>query len=93
MPQIRVMDDDLGLATEVVDRLVQLLTRTDSGLRAGSVTRLRHRSGGGRFVLDVMPDDSGREEHWEPIRVQAERVDRDGASRCTPRGLPPGGGG
>ncbi|GAA3559742.1 hypothetical protein GCM10022419_045440 [Nonomuraea rosea] len=55
MPQVRVMDDDADLAAEVVEQLVELIARADSGLRAGSITRLRHRGGGGRFVVDVEP--------------------------------------
>lgn len=67
MTQVRVMDDDADLAREVLDRLLAAVERPGSGLRAGSVTQLRHRGGGGRFVVDLAPDDG-------PLRAEAERV-------------------
>lgn len=86
MVQVRVMDDDGELAAEVAARLVRLLHSEASDLRAGSVNQARHR-GGGRFFLDVMPDD------WAPsgpVRVRAERVDRALARRTARRrALPP----
>jgi hypothetical protein len=91
--QIRVMDDDPGLAREVLDLLLRCVAREDSGLRAGSVTELRHRGGGGRYVVDVMPTGQTVRPAGGPVWVDAERVDdrparRPGRGRGG-RALPP----
>ncbi|MFF4647479.1 hypothetical protein [Streptomyces sp. NPDC001389] len=52
MVQLRVMTDDRMLGEEVLEVLLPLL-RACTALHAGEPTRLSHRGGGLRVVLDV----------------------------------------
>ncbi|MFG3229892.1 hypothetical protein ACGF07_34605 [Kitasatospora sp. NPDC048194] len=54
MVQLRVMTDDRVLGERVLELLQQAL-EDSAGLVASEPTRLTHRSGGLRVVLDVQP--------------------------------------
>lgn len=54
MVQLRVMTDDRELGEEVLEVLLPLL-KACTALQAGEPTRLSHRGGGLRVVLDVQP--------------------------------------
>jgi hypothetical protein len=71
MVQIRIMTDDRERGEQVVDVLLPLL-QACAALQVGEPTRLHHRGGGLRLVLDVQPDTT----------AYSVRVDRaDGPSR------------
>ncbi|MFD8146098.1 hypothetical protein [Streptomyces sp. NPDC059708] len=81
MVQLRVMTDDAALGEEVLAVLVPLL-RACTALRVGEPTRLTHRGGGLRVVLDVQPAD--------PSPVRVERVTPPDSPRRRARAaLPP----
>ncbi|MEV4093813.1 hypothetical protein [Streptosporangium saharense] len=69
MPQIRLMGDDAAHVECVLEILLPLLATSPDPV-VGDPTRLLHRSGGGRIVLDV----SARRRE-DPIRVQVEATD------------------
>ncbi|MFJ4343568.1 hypothetical protein [Streptomyces sp. NPDC088915] len=86
MVQIRVMTDDRERGERVVEILLPLLEAC-TALQAGEPTRLTHRGGGLRLVLDVQPAEG----------VTGVRVEREGAPARPPRAprrraLPRGGG-
>ncbi|MFI1890394.1 hypothetical protein [Streptomyces jumonjinensis] len=93
MVQIRVMTDDAELGEDVLAVLLPLL-RSCTALRTGEPTRLGHRGGGLRAVLDV--------QLAGPPAVRVERVSQASPDRATARegavrsprrraALPPGG--
>ncbi|MEU6593272.1 hypothetical protein ABZ923_29285 [Streptomyces sp. NPDC046881] len=83
MVQIRVMTDDRERGERVVDILLPLL-QACTALRAGEPTRLSHRGGGLRLVLDVQPTEG-------PASVRLDRDDTPARTSPTPgrrRALP-----
>ncbi|WP_341485509.1 hypothetical protein WJ438_40640 (plasmid) [Streptomyces sp. GD-15H] len=85
MVQIRVMTDDRERGERVVEILLPLL-QACTALQAGEPTRLSHRGGGLRLVLDVQPTEG-------PAGVRLEREDTParpprapGRRRALPRG-------
>ncbi|MFE5730209.1 hypothetical protein ACFQ7A_04755 [Streptomyces sp. NPDC056528] len=81
MVQIRVMSDDKALGEKVLAVLLPLLEAC-TALEAGEPTRLRHREGGLRVVLDV--------KLARPGRVTVERDDSPPARPVEWPALPPG---
>lgn len=67
MVQLRLMTDDRELGEDVLEVLLPLL-RACTALQAGEPTRLSHRGGGLRVVLDVQPAGAPT--------VHVERADR-----------------
>ncbi|MCF3177267.1 MULTISPECIES: hypothetical protein [Streptomyces] len=85
MVQIRVMTDDRERGERVVEILLPLL-QACTALQAGEPTRLTHRGGGLRLVLDVQPDEG-------PTSVRVDRADVPARPERTARrrrALPPG---
>lgn len=85
MVQIRVMTDDRERGERVVEILLPLL-QACAALQAGEPTRLTHRGGGLRLVLDVQPDEGA-------TSVRVDRADAPARSERTARrrrALPPG---
>ncbi len=102
MVQIRVMSDDFGSASRVLEVLLPLLEASPD-LVVGDTTELSHRGGGRRVVFDLSPTrpgpvgdgptaDGGTVD-WE---VRVEWADRPPRSRprsrvgAGQRALPPG---
>jgi hypothetical protein len=84
MVQIRVMTDDRERGERVAEILLPLL-RACTALQAGEPTRLTHRGGGLRLVLDVQPDEG-------PTSVRLDREDVPARPPRAPvrrRALPP----
>ncbi|WP_327436496.1 hypothetical protein OG279_37955 (plasmid) [Streptomyces sp. NBC_01201] len=77
MVQIRVMTDDRERGERVVEILLPLL-QACTALQAGEPTRLTHRGGGLRLVLDVQPDEA-------PTSVRVDRADVPARPERTPR--------
>jgi len=89
MLQLRLMGDDPDHVDEVLQILLPLL-RSCPDLQVGDETRLRHRGGGGRVVVDVTA--AARRTRGR-VRVTAERVDAQPPRRGAADGrrvLPPG---
>ncbi|MBV9024655.1 MAG: hypothetical protein JO362_12890 [Streptomycetaceae bacterium] len=91
MVQLRVMTDDKALGEEVLEVLLPLL-RSCTALRTSEPTRLSHRGGGLRVVLDVQPARA------PTVHVEREDVPRASGSGGSParrpqarRALPPAG--
>ncbi len=87
MVQIRVMTDDRERGERVVEILLPLL-QACAALQAGEPTRLTHRGGGLRLVLDVQPDEG-------PASVRVDRADVPARPERTARrrrAFPPGSG-
>ncbi|MGW7222441.1 hypothetical protein [Streptomyces sp. NPDC054826] len=85
MVQIRVMTDDRERGERVVEILLPLL-QACTALQAGEPTRLTHRGGGLRLVLDVQPNEGA-------TSVRVDRVDtpvRPERTARRRRALPPG---
>lgn len=85
MVQIRVMTDDRERGERVVEILLPLL-QACTALQAGEPTRLTHRRGGLRLVLDVQPNEG-------TTSVRVDRADTPVRSERTARrrrALPPG---
>ncbi|MQS17933.1 hypothetical protein F7Q99_38760 [Streptomyces kaniharaensis] len=61
MPQLRLMTDDRQLGERVLELLLPVLQNAPT-LRVSEPTRLTHRSGGLRVVLDVQPNDPNQQE-------------------------------
>ncbi|RBQ21650.1 hypothetical protein DP939_02760 [Spongiactinospora rosea] len=74
MPQIRIMDDDPDYVEHILSILLPLLA-ADPRLTVGTVTRLRHREGGGRQVFTLLAIDYPPRATPSPIHITAERVD------------------
>jgi hypothetical protein len=86
MVQIRVMTDDRERGEQVVEILLPLL-QACTALHTSEPTRLTHRSGGLRLVLDLQPNAG-------PSSVRLDREEPPpGSGRATARrrALPPGG--
>lgn len=73
MVQLRIMTDDIERGEDVTAILLPLL-QACTALHVGEPTRLRHRAGGLRLVLDV-----------QPAGPPTVRLDREPARRRTPR--------
>ncbi|MEU4924627.1 hypothetical protein AB0G29_35400 [Streptomyces parvus] len=74
MVQLRLMSDDKELGEDVLAVLLPLLDAC-TALRAGEPTRLRHRDGGLRVVLDV--------QLAGPSPVTVERADEPTGTRTS----------
>lgn len=85
MVQIRVMTDDRERGERVVEILLPLL-QACTALQAGEPTRLTHRGGGLRLVLDVQPNEGGTSVRVDRADTPV-RPERRGRRR---RALPPG---
>lgn len=59
MAQLRLMTDDRELGERVLELLLPVLQDAET-LLVSEPTRLNHRAGGLRVVLDVQPADAGR---------------------------------
>ncbi len=71
MVQLRLMTDDKALGEQVLELLQEVLEDAVD-LQAGEPTRLTHRSGGFRAVLDLRPASSD-EQLLTAVRLQRER--------------------
>ncbi|MBV9025207.1 MAG: hypothetical protein JO362_15770 [Streptomycetaceae bacterium] len=93
MVQLRVMTDDKELGEQILDVLLPLL-KACTALRTSEPTRLSHRGGGLRVVLDVQlagaPSVRVERKDWP---AGGTRAGRDGAPAWRQRrlGPPPGG--
>ncbi|MFD8386546.1 hypothetical protein ACFV2X_49995 [Streptomyces sp. NPDC059679] len=81
MVQLRVMTDDRELGEDVLELLLPLL-KACTALRTGEPTRLSHRGGGLRVVLDVQLAGAST------VTVERDDVPRSSGTRTRAGGAP-----